>query len=138
MNTGQRSYVRRYPWVRPEVKQMTLAAGFLYREGVILCAETELTIGDLKSHGAKIMPFECPYGRIGIVCSGHFLGAVSTMQKIRAAVQALPSETHPLVAIEAILRREYQEIVWDRQPAPYRRRPQLSTSHRDSKQDRVG
>lgn len=91
---------------------MTLAAGFVYREGVLLCAETELTAGDLKTHGAKILPFDCPFGRIGMVCSGNFVLAVAAMQSIKRAVLKLDPHVHPLETVISTLDREYQRTVW--------------------------
>jgi hypothetical protein len=92
---------------------MTIAAGFAHREGVLLCADTELTAGDLKLHASKLARVECPFGRVGMVFAGHFDNATSTMQKIARALQKLKPLTHPLETIESVLEREYPRIVWN-------------------------
>jgi hypothetical protein len=44
----------RYPWhVKPKEKQMTIAAGFVERDGVVLCTDS-LYSGGVKVHGKKI------------------------------------------------------------------------------------
>jgi hypothetical protein len=65
---------------------MTIACGVVHREGVLLCAHTELTAGVGKLHTSKIFHFDCALGRFAFVFAGHVHNAVATLQKIEAAV----------------------------------------------------
>ena len=91
---------------------MTIAAGILHLHGLLLCADTELTAGDLKFHASKVARVECPYGRVGMVCAGHFYNATSAMQKIARALHKLAPTVHPLDTIELVLEAEYARTVW--------------------------
>lgn len=88
---------------------MTIAAGFVHREGVLLCADTELTAGDRKLHASKIFHFDCALGRFAFVFAGHVHNAVATLQKIEAAL--MKARQNPLGVIEHVLDREYNRLV---------------------------
>ena len=73
------------PWKRP----MTIAAGFRFSGGILLCADTEATYGPLlKLSSSKIFPID--YGvENGILCfviAGSVDYAVMAIEKIRARV----------------------------------------------------
>jgi 20S proteasome alpha/beta subunit len=91
---------------------MTIAAGLPHLHGLTLCADTELTAGDLKLQAPKNARVECPFGRVGMVFAGHFSNATVTMHKIARALTKLDPAEHPLQAIESVLDTEYPRIVW--------------------------
>lgn len=88
---------------------MTIAAGFVHKDGVILCADTELTAGDKKLQGSKLFHFDCPSGRFAFVFAGHLYNAVSTLQKIRTRLSTV--KRNGLEEVEAVLDREYRRLV---------------------------
>ena len=45
---------RPFPRRRTERRDVTIAAGFRCNEGVVICADTEITIGDIRQHEGKI------------------------------------------------------------------------------------
>lgn len=95
---------------------MTIAAGFAHREGVLLCADTELTTGHRKLHASKIFHFDCALGRFAFVFAGHVHNAVATLQKIEAALTK--ARRNALGVMEHVLDREYKRLVLSR-PAPF-------------------
>jgi hypothetical protein len=54
------SFVRKKPIRLPRSVRMTIAAGFVCKDGVILCADTQETIpGYTKTDAQKLRSFEC-------------------------------------------------------------------------------
>jgi hypothetical protein len=87
---------------------MTIAAGFVHSEGVLLCADTELTAGDRKLQASKIFHFDCALGRFAFVFAGNVHNAVATLQKIEAVSKARRSAVG---VVEHVLDREYRRLV---------------------------
>ncbi len=96
---------------------MTIAAGFVHRDGILLCAETEHTSQTLKSHAAKVRHFECKWGRVGIGYAGNADNATVVSQKIEKAVKSLQSKDDVLPKIEEIVEAQYRRLV-HRNPNP--------------------
>jgi hypothetical protein len=94
---------------RRQGEHMTIAAGFVHREGVLLCADTELTAGDRKLHGSKIFHFDSALGRFAFVFAGNVNNAVATLQKIEVAV--CKARQNAMGVIEHVLTREYTRLV---------------------------
>ena len=90
---------------------MTIAAGFVHTEGVLLCADTELTAGDQKLQGSKIFHFDSPSGRFAFVFAGHLYNAVATLHKIRDRIISSGSHGRPLDVVESVLDCEYRRLV---------------------------
>jgi 20S proteasome alpha/beta subunit len=89
---------------------MTIAAGFLCTDGVLLCADTEHTGWTSKSHQSKVDQFDVPDGKVCFALAGTSALAWSAMQKCKKQLQATPSSD--LAAdIEAILDAEYRRNV---------------------------
>jgi hypothetical protein len=88
---------------------MTIAAGFVHREGVLLCADTELTAGDRKLHASKIFHFDCALGRLAFVFAGNVHNAIATLQKIEARVKR--SRQNAMSVVEHVLDTEYKRLV---------------------------
>jgi len=92
---------------------MTIAAGLLCKEGVLLCADTELTDWETKSQGSKIRQTEFPGGKAVFAFAGNVRFAVATLQKFeRALKEKHPKKLFdPLVVMEDVLEREYRRHV---------------------------
>jgi 20S proteasome alpha/beta subunit len=89
---------------------MTIAAGFLCSDGVLLCADTEHTGWAAKSHHSKVDHFEVQDGKVSFALSGASALAWSALQKCRKQLQTTPSSD--LAAdIESILDTEYRSNV---------------------------
>jgi len=69
---------------------MTIAAGLLCQDGVLLCTDTEHTAWAAKSHHSKVDHFEVPNGKIAFALAGASALAWSAMQKCR---KELPQST---------------------------------------------
>jgi hypothetical protein len=89
---------------------MTIAAGFVCREGVLLCADTEHTGWSAKFHESKLGEFEIPGGKLAFALAGNTSFAWSVMQKCRRLLQTVPPEK-TLSELERILDREYRRNV---------------------------
>lgn len=89
---------------------MTIAAGFLCSDGVLLCADTEHTGWAAKSHHSKVDHFEVPGGKVCFALAGASDLAWSAIQKCKKQLEATPS--NDLVAdVETILDTEYRRNV---------------------------
>ena len=115
-------YARRWPRFRRVVrrkgkKPMTVCAGFVHREGVLLCADTQHEGWDIKLHAAKMRHFDCPSGRVGLTYAGNANFATAVGQKLEREVKALSKGADLLLAIEKIIDKEYRRLVY-RNPHP--------------------
>jgi len=89
---------------------MTIAAGFIYQNGVLLCADTELSGWAMTLHGRKVEHFKCPVGTVGMAYAGNRAFAVSAIQKCkRELVASSPGEA--LGKLERIIDKEYRRTV---------------------------
>lgn len=93
----------------PKGKHMTIAAGFVHREGVLLCADTELTGATRKLQASKIFHFDCALGRFAFVFAGHVPNSLGTLQKIRHRLMS--ARKNAIGVIEAVLGHEYRRLV---------------------------
>lgn len=89
---------------------MTIAAGFVCEEGVLLCADTEHTGWTAKFHDSKLDHFEVPGGKIAFALAGHSSLAWSAIQKCRDRLQAVAPHDI-MVELEQILETEYRRHV---------------------------
>lgn len=89
---------------------MTIAAGIKYRNGILLCADTEVTGWAMTLHSSKVMSFKCSAGTFAIACAGNRHFAFSAMQKCRRQIEAArPDEAYAV--LERVLDREYRKHV---------------------------
>ncbi len=95
---------------------MTIAVGLVHREGVLLCADTELTGQASKSYAAKVRHFECKWGRIGIAYAGNEDNAAVVSEKLEKALKSLRIKD-TLPKIEEIVEVQYRRLVY-RNPNP--------------------
>jgi len=89
---------------------MTIAIGFHHPEGVLLCADTEMTAFPLKAHGTKVANFATRVGHFAMVLAGHVNNATATIQKVYDQLRKSGSN-RPLAAVEHIIDREYRRLV---------------------------
>jgi 20S proteasome alpha/beta subunit len=89
---------------------MTIAAGFVHRDGILLCADTEHTGYNLKSHAPKVRHFECVWGRIGIAYAGNADNATAVSQKLEKLLKPLRLKD-PLPKIEELIDGQYRRLV---------------------------
>jgi 20S proteasome alpha/beta subunit len=101
---------QRYPWKKPKEKRMTIAAGFVYRNGVLLCADTEMTGFDMTLHASKMMQFDYPDGKIAAAYAGGGTFATSALQKLKRKLQQVQAGD-TLREIEKVLDHEYRRLV---------------------------
>ena len=89
---------------------MTIALGFRYDNGVLLCADTELSGWANTTHARKIFHTVCRWGSVAFAYSGNSDFAVATIQRcLQGADVENLGEAH--AAIERILDRQYRKQV---------------------------
>jgi len=98
---------------------MTIAAGFVVRDGVLLCADTLYTPGGAKLPGAKIVASEIPCGKVIFAFAGNADFAQATIQKCLGSLRRKTPEqlaTNAAIAaiVEKVLDSEYRRLVYNR------------------------
>lgn len=97
---------------------MTIAAGIVCRDAVLLCADTEYSGYAAKSIGPKMGEFDCPGGKIGFALAGGSHFAWSAVEKLKQGLQLVsPEET--MAEAEAILEAEYRRHVFTHPSFPH-------------------
>ena len=89
---------------------MTIAAGLLCREGVLLAADTEHTSWQTKSHASKIEIIPFQDGKVGLAGAGNTAFVSSAIRKFRDALTRTKT-TDPLAIIESVHEKEYRRNV---------------------------
>jgi hypothetical protein len=89
---------------------VTIAAGFLCSDGVLLCTDTQHTAYAMKIQNTKSDDFEFPGGKLAYAYAGNTHFAVSAMQACRKHMQE-KNHPDPLAAVEGALEREYRRNV---------------------------
>ena len=119
LNGLRRPYVPRprplkrvYPWGQfPKEKRMTIAAGLLHQNGVLLCADTLERFNLSTTHGLKIHRLDREGGRVLFALAGHTANAISAIQKCKRKLEkSSPGEW--LRLIEATVDEEYRRLVF--------------------------
>ncbi len=95
---------------------MTLAAGFPCQDGLILCADTEITHGDvLKIGGKKILTHKRDNTSLAITGAGDWSYVVMTFQKISDRLDELDSPDLTCEAVQEVIEqtllRVYESFV---------------------------
>jgi hypothetical protein len=90
---------------------MTIAAGFLHRDGVLLCADTQQETWALKFYGSKVGYFDCYAGKVAYAFAGNsdfaaaaILGCEKRLKKI--------SSGDPAEVAQKFLDKEYRRVVF--------------------------
>jgi hypothetical protein len=89
---------------------VTIAAGFVCKEGVLLCADTEHTGWTSKFHDSKVDNFEIAGGKIAFALAGNSSFAWSAIQKCRTRLQGVKPE-NALDELDQVLEKEYRRHV---------------------------
>lgn len=97
------------PIKHPRYPRMTIAAGFLCKEGVLICADTQHTAG-MKLHRSKVGDCTFPGGKLAWAYAGHETFALAAIGKVEKLLESGCS-TDPLADIEKILDKEYRRNV---------------------------
>lgn len=88
---------------------MTIAAGFYYQDGILLCADTEQTLGTLKFNRPKISTLICDRGTFGFAYAGHSHFAQSTVQKLTKRLNESADDTDSIIG--ETLEEDYTRLV---------------------------
>jgi hypothetical protein len=89
---------------------LTIAAGFVCQDGVVLCADTEITTWQSKSHESKIDFVEFSGGKAAFTYAGHVRFANCAIQKCKGRL-VTGGAANMLEDIESILDQEYRRNV---------------------------
>ncbi len=90
---------------------MTIAAGFLHRDGVLLCADTEHGSPAMKFYDTKLDPFEWRSRAGAFAYSGNSKFAVAAIQKCKTEL-GMTASRDPIRVIEDVLGEEYRRVVF--------------------------
>ena len=89
---------------------MTIAAGFLYQGGLLLCADTQAT-GAYKIQGSKVLPNDYDDGTVTVFATGGQVSyARMGVQLIEAAIGGIGPTCRTLAAIEGTLINELYSL----------------------------
>ncbi len=91
---------------------MTIAAGFVHRDGVLLCADTQHETTTMKSHATKLHQCEYWDGNIVFAYAGHSPFALSAIQLCMRRIKETHKGEDPVSIIEQILDREYRRVIY--------------------------
>jgi 20S proteasome alpha/beta subunit len=81
--------VRRWP--------MTIAAGFSFKDGILLCADTERTFGEFKFTGSKILSHKFPTGYTAFAIAGGVDYATMAIQEIVRDLKSQPELSNAII-----------------------------------------
>jgi hypothetical protein len=98
-----------YPDKEPEIN-VTIAAGFVHKDGVLLCGDALMEDDYSKEHGWKILTLEGAWGTGRVAFSGTVDYAISAIQKIDRKLK----KTRPSVLLEKLedyFKEEYAKHV---------------------------
>lgn len=90
---------------------MTIAAGFLHRDGILLCADTQQETWAMKIHGAKLNHFECYAGSVAYAFAGNSDFAMAAIQGCKKRLQSA-SSGDPVIIAQKFLDKEYRRVVF--------------------------
>lgn len=102
----------RYAGVSPKEKRMTIAAGFVNQDGVLLCADTEQEHGSTKFYSPKIGSFPCAAGMIGFAFAGNSAFSLSAIQKCSDHLKNISNPDDVVQELEKVLDRQYRKMVY--------------------------
>jgi len=91
---------------------MTIAAGFLYDGGVLLCSDTQMESSAALTHGPKIGAFDFVGGKAAITFSGNVRSAEVTVQKFAKVLRRLKGHEDLIAEFESTLDTEYDRLVY--------------------------
>jgi hypothetical protein len=100
----------RYPR-KPRMETVTIAAGFVHQNGIVLCSDTQQEAGASKYHGPKVGIVDIPYGKIAFAMAGHSDFATAAIQACSARLASVPPSDTIRVLAE-VIESEYRRLVF--------------------------
>lgn len=97
-------------WIGSERRDTTIA-GFVYKDGILLCSDTQQEGGAIKIHASKIGLFECLAGKFAFAFAGNVRFAISAIQQCRQALHEVEADA-AVSTLRDVLEREYQRVVY--------------------------
>jgi hypothetical protein len=91
---------------------MTIAAGFPYDGGVLLCCDSLHEAGTVKFNASKLDSHEFPGGEMGFAFAGNTAFAITEIQKIKTALSNVDDPEKVVSEIERIHDRQYRKTVY--------------------------
>jgi 20S proteasome alpha/beta subunit len=79
---ARKPYIRPVIEPRPERAKMTIAMGFTFKDGILLCADTEQTWGDFKFGESKIVSEKLSQANVAFAISGSVHNARMAIEEI--------------------------------------------------------
>jgi hypothetical protein len=111
---------QRYPWGKPKEKRMTIAAGFVGRDGILLCADTMHTDGYTKFYDDKLFTWTGHGAAVCFAVAGNATIAKMAVHSCKAALDSIEeadlSSGRILSEIQTIF-KSVQEQYIDTRPA---------------------
>ncbi|MGA2739350.1 MAG: hypothetical protein ABSG65_18155, partial [Bryobacteraceae bacterium] len=89
---------------------MTIAAGFVCSDGVVLCSDTLHEGWKYKLHSTKLLHFDCWGAQVGFAFAGATDLAISAIEKCERRLKKNKPEDF-IAALECILDRQYRKSV---------------------------
>jgi len=91
---------------------MTIAAGFMHKDGIVLCSDTQQEEGTTKYNGPKAGAIDIPFGKIAFAFAGHADFATTAIQACGRALKEVPPDRTISVLAESV-ESEYRRLVFD-------------------------
>lgn len=91
---------------------VTLAAGFVFDGGVLLCTDSEVGLGNVKTDAVKTEYFAAPWGAAAFAGAGNLSLAANAVQACRR-LERSSAGLNALDMIRQILAHQYKTTVWD-------------------------
>lgn len=91
---------------------MTIAAGFCFNGGVLLCSDSQFTIGNAKIDGMKIGRMEGSWGQALAVCAGNVDYATAAFQECQRRQEYKDFKDDPIAILATTLEDYYRRNVW--------------------------
>ncbi len=105
--------VPKLPRRLPERKRMTIAAGFLCRSGIVLCADSQEVVGDMKWPVKKLVVPRTAMGNTRIMIAGAGFGPAidnATQKIVSRVAMSMMSYNQIIESIESTLREVEQDL----------------------------
>ena len=90
---------------------MTIAAGFVYRDGVLLCSDSQLTTYTSKTDARKLGYSSGPWGVSCVAIAGNGDFATTAAQRMRDELDKLAGPDGVMSTAERVLDRYYRKLV---------------------------
>jgi 20S proteasome alpha/beta subunit len=91
---------------------MTIAAGLLTTDGVLVCADRQITAGASKLEGNKIGHFEASWSSVIAAFAGNVAYAATAFQACECAKESANIKRNPIQGLNGLLAKRYREHVF--------------------------